>query len=279
MSCTFSKEMLALHVEGDLSSREAERTSRHLETCDDCQQFLNELRARQSLLKSLRWETAGPSECASMRREVMSIINRGEDRLGWALRIERSIALGVRWRSYAVAALALLGIVSASVVAQMRYTTPDAAQFAAVFEDGTTLRRPEGYRDWILVGSSGSPHHSAVNHTGASASPATPAKVYINPSGYREYAKTGKFPEGTVMVWTSASATLASVKDSTRFEGGWGFFDFEGAEGAVSSQAQALSDASGCRACHQRDAQTDQVFTQFYPTLHSARRAAQLAHL
>ena len=195
MSCAFSREMLALHVEGDLSGREAELTSRHLETCDDCRHFLNELRSRQSLLKSLRWETAGPSECTSMRREVMSIINRGEDGIGWALRIERAFMLGVRWRAYAVAAFALLAIVSASMVAQMRHIAPDAAQSAAVFEDGTTLWRPEGYRDWILVGPSASPERSAVNHTRASASPAAPAKVYINPAGYREYAKTGRFPK------------------------------------------------------------------------------------
>jgi hypothetical protein len=277
MRCTFSKETLALHVEGDLSGREAELTSDHVKTCNECRRFLEDLRARQSLLKSLRWETVSPSECTGMRHDVMSIINRGEDRLGWALRIERALVLGFGWRSYALATCALIAIVSVSMFAQMRQAGPHARQSAAVFE-GDSLLRPEGYRDWILVGPSASADRAGVNHGSASATPAA-ANVYINPAGYREYAKTGRFPEGTVTVWASATATLASVKDSTRFEGGWGFFDFAGLEGTASSKAQALSDASGCRACHQRDAETDQVFTQFYPTLHAARRAAQLAHL
>jgi Cytochrome P460/Putative zinc-finger len=290
MSCVFSREMLALHVEGDLSGRAAEMTSSHLETCEDCRRFLEELRARQSLLKSLRRETVSPSECTRMRREVMSIINHGQDRSGWALQVERAIMLGFRRRSYALAAFALLAIVSVSVLAQMRHTAPTTQQAAAVFEGGDTLFRPEGYRDWIMVGPSATAHRSGVNHGAASTTGTAIPSVYIDPSGYREYAKTGSFPEGTVMVWESVSrepetadrphkespVLLASVKDSTRFDGGWGFFDFTGLEGSTTSKAQA-SESSGCRACHRRDAETDQVFTQFYPVLQSARRAAQLA--
>jgi len=268
--------MLALHVEGDLPDGAAESTSRHLRTCEDCRRFLEELRARQSLLKSLRCETISPSECARVRRAVMSIINHGQDRSGWALRIERAIMLGFRRRSYALAAFALLGIVSASVVAQMRHGLPHTTQAVAVFEGGDALFRPEGYRDWIRVGPSATPHRSGVDHGAARATRTATPSVYIDPSGYREYARTGRFPEGTVMVWESAPVLLASVKDSTRFDGGWGFFDFTGLEGRMTSKAQA-PDSSGCRACHRRDAETDQVFTQFYPVLHSARRAEQLA--
>jgi hypothetical protein len=290
MSCAFSKEMLALHVEGDLSDAAAEMTSGHLKTCDDCRRFLEQLRARQSMLKSLRRETVSPSECTHMRREVMSLINDGRDRSGWALRIERAIMLGFRRRSYAPAAVALAGIVSVSVLAQLRHTEPNTKQSVAVFEGRDMLFRPEGYRDWIIVGPSARARLSGVNHGAASATRAATPSVYINPSGYREYAKTGRFPEGTVMIWESVNrepetadrphtelpAVLASVKDSTRFDGGWGFFDFTGLEGSMPSKAQALPESSGCRACHRRDAETDLVFTQFYPVL-SARGTAQLA--
>ena len=64
MSCAFSKETLALHAEGDLSEAATQTTSGHLETCDDCRRFLEQLRARQSLLKSLRRETVSPTDCA-----------------------------------------------------------------------------------------------------------------------------------------------------------------------------------------------------------------------
>jgi hypothetical protein len=221
-----------------------------------------------------------------MRREVMAIVNDRQERSGWALRLERAILFGLRQRSYALVACALLGIVSVSVLAQMRRTSFDTKRAVAVFEGRDTLIRPEGYRDWIFVGSSEEPRRAGIDHDPEGATRTPTQGVYIDPSGYREYAKTGTFPEGTLMVWESvrqesqtadgphrpSSVLLASVKDSARFEGGWGFFDFSGIEGRVKSKAQVLPESSGCRACHREDAATDHVFTQFYPILRSARR-------
>jgi hypothetical protein len=289
VSCGFSKDLLALHVEGDLSHARAEMTSNHLRMCEDCRRFFDELRSTQSLLRSLRRETIRPSDCAPMRRNVMSIIaDRGEG-FGWALRIERAIVLGFGLRSYAFAAVALLGIVSVSVLAQIRHTTPAMSPSAAIFERGNTLLRPEGYRDWILVAPSSMPHRSGV-HPPTNALRTPTHRVYINPVGYREYEVTGRFPEGTLMIWESVgggpdiaphphreSALLASVKDSARFDGGWGFFDFTGLEGNVAPKAQAAPESSGCGTCHRQAAETDHVFTQFYPVLQSARRATQLS--
>jgi hypothetical protein len=281
--------MLALHVEGDLSVPGAEITTRHLASCEECREFLEQLCATQSLLKSIRRERVSPSECAAMRREVMSIINDQRDGSGWALRVERAIVLGVRRRSYAMAASALLAILSVSVLAQIRHTAADATQFPALFEGKDTLVRPEGYRDWILVGSSADTVRPEVAGAASARSRLTP-KVYIDPSGYREYEKTGRFPEGTLMVWESvakeaetaqphgrSAMLLASVKDSTRFAGGWGFFDFTGPDGAMKSTARALSDSSGCRACHRQHAETDHVFTQYYPVLRAAQPRVDLA--
>ncbi len=284
MSCDFSREELALHVEGDLSDAAADITSRHLATCGECRRFLEQLHARQSLLKALRRETVSPAECTVMRREVMSIINEGVDRSGWALRIERAIFLGFRRHSYALAVCGLLGIVSVSVLAQVRHAAPATRPSVAVFEGRETLVRPDGYRGWIAVGRSAGPHRSSLDEGDSGAPGTTTDRVYINPSGFREYARTGKFPEGTMMVWESFNRApdtagrphnesprlLASVKDSTRFDGGWGFFDFTGREGEVTSTAQALPESTGCRTCHRQEAETDHVFTQFYPVLHSA---------
>jgi hypothetical protein len=106
------------------------------------------------------------------------------------------------------------------------------------------------------------------------------------------YAKTGEFPEGTLMVWEAraeldrpsragkpAPVLLVSVKDSARFAEGWGFFDFTAPNGEVLSKAEAVPDSSGCRTCHQREAATDHVFTQFYPALQSAHRTVQVVPL
>jgi hypothetical protein len=67
-----------------------------------------------------------------------------------------------------------------------------------------------------------------------------------------------------------APALEASVKDSSRFKGGWGFFDFTDKDGEIGSKARALPDGA-CRPCHELLGQTDHVFTQFYPVLRSAR--------
>ena len=139
MSCGFSKDLLALHVEGDLSQTRAEETSNHLRTCEDCRRFLDELGATQSLLKLLRSETIRPADCTPMRRNVMSIIEDRREGFGWMLRVERAIMLGFGVRSYAFAAVALLGIVSVSVMAQMRQTTPAMRASEAVFERGNAL--------------------------------------------------------------------------------------------------------------------------------------------
>jgi len=299
MSCTFSREQLALHLEGDLSGAAADAAANHLARCGDCRRFMEQLHRRQSLLKSLRRETVSASQCTGMRRDVMSIINDRSDRGGWALRMERMIALGFRRRSYALAAVAVLGIVSVSMLGQLLHSAPGTRPSLAVFEGRDTLLRPEGYRDWIEVGPSSALHGSTADRGGAgrtgAAAGTVSSRVYINPSGYQEYARTGRFPEGTLMVWESVSRApeaagqsfdrphdtspvlLASVKDSARFDGGWGFFDFTGLDGGVRSKAQALVESSGCRTCHRRDAETDHVFTQVYPILRFARQGAQLA--
>lgn len=158
---------------------------------------------------------------------------------------------------------------------------------AAVFEDKDTLLRPEGYREWVFVGSSTGLNYMP-NPAPASANADEDIKhVYINPSSYREFIKTGKFPEGTVMVLEIAEAARkneaglqgsfaskfialeASVKDSKRFPGGWAYFGFTDREGRPLAKAKPFPD-SACLSCHQQKAATDRVFTQFYPMLNAA---------
>jgi hypothetical protein len=218
-----------------------------------------------------------------MRRDVMSIIISRPKVSGWALRIERALMLGVRKRVYAFAAIAFLAIVSASVVAQIRNTSPAIAESAATFDHSGRLLRPEQYRDWIFVGSPLKPHHSSDYRDTQNGTSKSAANVYINPGAYRQYEQTGEFPEGTMMVLEVAgseakegSDLLASVKDRTRFAGGWGFFEFTGNDGHVKSATQVVPDSSGCVSCHEKRGGTDHVFTQFYPILRSSLKESPL---
>lgn len=153
---------------------------------------------------------------------------------------------------------------------------------APVF-DGKALVRPEGYREWVFVGSSLGLAYSKIPGQAVPGSDLY-HNVYINPSSYHEFAKTGKFPEGTVMVLELARpevksepglqgsfekefvALEASVKDSSRFEGGWAYFNFTEAGGKLKAKAEAFPQ-SACWSCHHVNAATDHVFTQFYPVL------------
>lgn len=163
---------------------------------------------------------------------------------------------------------------------------------AAVFEGKQTLLRPEGYREWVFVGSSlglryneGSPKSNAP--AGASEHF---NNVYLNPAAFREFTRTGTFPDGTIFILEIASAEKkaepglqgayakeftaleASVKDSSRFENGWAYFSFDAGNGQQKDKANPFP-KSRCFDCHHDKAAIDHVFTQFYPILRAARRA------
>src|SRR5947207_10543490 len=123
-----------------------------------------------------------------------------------------------------------------------------------VFEGKTTLLRPMNYREWVFVGSSRG--LSYASNPPAQAQPPAGGmgemyhNVYITPNAYREFARTGKFPEGTMLAMEMASADTkrepglqgsyekeligleVSVKDSSRFDAGWAYFSFSNGMGS-----------------------------------------------
>src|SRR5947199_964094 len=112
---------------------------------------------------------------------------------------------------------------------------------AAQFEGKDTLLRPEGYREWVFVGSSlGLRYGEGQKQPG----PLEYKNVYIDPAAYRVYRETGAFPQGTVLVLETLTAEekkepglrgsfqkqfnglSAAVKDRDRFPDGWAYFSF-----------------------------------------------------
>jgi hypothetical protein len=242
MNCGHSREILALFIEGDLPANQTVRIRTQVNECAECRRTCEELEASQSFIKTRLklplQASPKPETLSGMRERVLSQIRDERRTLGWALQIERALVLSFRGQPYAFAGFAVLLAISAVLLGQPRHGLPAV--------------KPLSYRDWVLVGNN----------------------VYIDPTGYREYTRTGTFPEGTVFVRERTrsefnkepdphGSLVVSVKDSNRFEGGWGFFDLR-------KNAQAAPNEA-CRRCHEAKAQTDHVFTQFYSVLRSAR--------
>ena len=72
-----------------------------------------------------------------------------------------------------------------------------------VFKGKDTLLRPLGYREWIFVGSS---MVSCHNQDFAEYTSNVYHNVYLNPSTFRAFDKTGQFPDGTAIILKLASA-------------------------------------------------------------------------
>jgi hypothetical protein len=147
------------------------------------------------------------------------------------------------------------------------------------------LKQPQGYRKWVYVGTPLTPNEL---NGGEAPFPDFHA-VYIDPDSYAEYAKTGKFRDGTVIVkeLVAVGAKEASsgkgyfmgdfigletsIKDSKRFKnepGNWGYFSF-GHKYPLKKEV-APQGTAACNTCHQDNAKEDYVFTQYYPVLRAA---------
>ena len=154
---------------------------------------------------------------------------------------------------------------------------PDARspRMPAYAADGALVRVGD-WPDWVFLG-------SAIN---LSYSPVPAGRdllstVFMEPTAVDHFEATGEFREGTMTalavyeVETDAPPAQSgqfagrlldfemSVKDSSRQpETKWAYYAF----GLDGTTATALPAAS-CFACHDQNAETDHVFTQFYPRI------------
>jgi hypothetical protein len=160
--------------------------------------------------------------------------------------------------------------------AQTSAPAGDGPQYVA----GTDkLLRPANYREWIFLGSSLGLNYPAP---GQAPGPAAFNNVFVNPSSYRAFMQTGKWPDKTIWVLefrsvgkeavanrqgqfqTSLNGYEANVKDS-RFKDGWGYFTFGGAD--ASAAPLSGDTAQRCIDCHSAHGAVERTFVQFYPTL------------
>ena len=154
------------------------------------------------------------------------------------------------------------------------------------FTSAGELVRPEGYREWMYVGTPLTPND--LNP------PEAPFpefhNVYIHPADYAHWKDTGEFRDGTILVKELVSVGSkqavsgngyfmgefvgleATVKDSGRFSdepGNWAYFSFGHAYPLA--DATAAQPTANCNACHAASAADDWVFTQYYPVLSASK--------
>jgi cytochrome P460 len=173
--------------------------------------------------------------------------------------------------------LALAYIVAFSLATHAQQAAGDGPRYS-----GTALARPTDYREWIFLSSG-----LGMTYEPPSANPRPPTfgNVFVNPSSYRSFMQTGKWPDKTIFVLefrnsdseasinksgrfqTGLAAVEAEVKDS-RFPDGWAYFNFRG----TSAEPMSASDSASCVECHTKNTAVERTFVQFYPTLFEVAR-------
>ena len=154
------------------------------------------------------------------------------------------------------------------------------------FNSAGELERPEGYRQWVYVGTPLTPND--LNP------PEAPFpefhNVYIHPDDFSHYERTGTFQDGTILVkelvtvgskkavsgngyfMGEFTGLEATIKDAARFPdepGNWAYFSF-GHSYPLAETAKEFPTAA-CNACHEASAADDFIFTQYYPILSAAK--------
>jgi hypothetical protein len=181
--------------------------------------------------------------------------------------------------------VALAGIGALSYVLVGAAAPPNSPKPRVEFTPEGKLKQPVGYRQWVYVGTPLTPN--ALN--GGEAPFPDFHAVYIDPESFAHYEKTGKFRDGTIMVkeLVGIGAKQASsgngyfmgnfigletsIKDSKRFKdepGNWAYFTF-GHHYPLAKEA-AMNATASCNSCHQGNAATDWIFSQYYPVLRAA---------
>ena len=178
----------------------------------------------------------------------------------------------------ALAAALVAGGIAASVgsvVVSAHTATPGSAPR---YDAAGRLIPPTDYREWVFLSSG-----LDMSYSEGAAAPDMHMfdNVFAPREAYEAFKRTGSWPDKTVLILESRGGTSngsinkrghfqtgevmgleAHVKDTTRFQGGWGFFGFDDGKPAAQIPYKAA-----CYACHQAHGAADTTFAQFYPTL------------
>lgn len=149
-------------------------------------------------------------------------------------------------------------------------------------------KQPVGYRKWVYIGTPVTPNDL---NDGEASFPEF-HNTYMDPESFAHLEKTGEYRDGTVLVKELTAVGTKemssgkgyfqgeftgleiSVKDSKRYKdepGNWAYFSF-GHKHPLKAEASKNAAAS-CNSCHEDNA-TNFVFSDAYPVLKAALKAA-----
>jgi hypothetical protein len=174
-------------------------------------------------------------------------------------------------------------LIAASLAAALALVATSQTEPGAAADDGprftrdNQMLRPDNYREWIWLSSG-----LGMSYTPGMAE-ADPDfdNVFVNPSAYRSFVATGKWPDKTAFALEvrqsvskgsinrnghyqgELSALEVHVKDERRFPGKWAFYGFNG----PAKNGRMIPTSAECYSCHQEHGAVDTTFVQFYPTL------------
>lgn len=163
----------------------------------------------------------------------------------------------------------------------------DGAMDGPEFTAAGQLLRPSNYREWVTIGTGLSMAYGPVrDQLPAGMRPFT--NVFVNPTAYRAFLETGRWPDKTMFVLEIRGSVAvnnaagganglfqgellgieAEVKDETRFPGNWAFFSLDITQPA----GERIPADASCYGCHARNGAVDNTFVQFYPVLRDIAR-------
>jgi Cytochrome P460 len=155
-------------------------------------------------------------------------------------------------------------------------TATDSTEAGPSYESDGRLRFPARYREWIYLSSG-----IDMAYGQGAASSHSFDNVFVEPTAYRDFMRSGRWPDGAQLVLETrvaaekgsinqhgrfqsgeATGVQVHVKDTKHFKGDWAFFSFDSVRPAA-----MISMSEDCYDCHQAHGAVDTTFVQFYPTL------------
>ena len=176
----------------------------------------------------------------------------------------------LRFRTILAVTAASVALAAASVAPHAQTPAPGPVYTA----DGK-LNFPATYRSWVFLSSGLDMSYLPFALPGTHSF----TNVFVNPSAYEAFQKTGTWPDKTVLVLeVRRGETNGSINKSGQFQseithtevhlkdqarGGWAFYGFTD----QATPATMTARTADCYSCHKANGAVDTTFVQFYPTL------------